>query len=72
MADQVQSIIISTRLRDLRVAKGKTIGEMAVDTGIGASALRNYELGLRVPCDANKLTIARYFGRSVDDLFYSI
>lgn len=71
MVDQALSIVVSARLRDLRVAKGKTIGEMADDTGIGASAIRNYEVGLRTPCDSNKLTIARYFGKTVDDLFYS-
>lgn len=51
---------------------GKTITEMAVDTGLGGSALRNYELGIRVPCDDNKLIIARYFGKTVDELFYCV
>ena len=45
---------------------------MADDTGLGDSALRNYEIGLRIPNDAAKLTIARYFGKTVDELFYCV
>lgn len=67
-----RNTIIGSRIRDLRESMGKTIAEMADDTGLGGSALRNYELGIRVPCDDNKLVIARYFGKTVDELFYCL
>jgi transcriptional regulator with XRE-family HTH domain len=67
-----RNTVIGSRIRDLRESMGKTIAEMADDTGLGDSALRNYEIGLRIPNDAAKLTIARYFGKTVDELFYCV
>lgn len=62
---------ISQRLKDLRVKKGKTIFEMAEETGLGASAISNYESGLRVPIDSVKVILARYFGVTVEELFFT-
>lgn len=72
MNEPRRNTVIGSRIRDLRESMGKTIAEMADDTGLGDSALRNYEIGLRIPNDAAKLTLARYFGKTVDELFYCV
>lgn len=59
---------IGNRLRKLR--GDKTIAEVSEATGIGESALRNYESGFRIPRDYVKLVLARYYGVSVDELFF--
>lgn len=44
--------------------------EIADGTGISLSLYGMYERGERNPSDDNKLILARFFGMSVDDLFY--
>ena len=61
--------IIGMRLRNLRGNKSRE--EVSSATGIGISALTNYECGLRVPRDEAKFALASYYGVSVDDLFFS-
>ena len=58
-------------LRDLRLAKGKTIAQMSEETGLGETALRNYEGGLRIPRYTAMFTIAAYFETTVDAIFFS-
>ena len=60
---------IGEKLRELRGTK--TIYEVAKDTGIGPSALSNYELGYRVPRDPTKFILAQYYGVDINDLFFS-
>ena len=62
---------IGPKLRELRLARGKTIAEMADETGLGATALSNYENGIRIPRDPIKVILAEYLGKSVEELFYS-
>lgn len=54
------------KLRGIRTRRG-----VATETGIGYSALSNYEAGIRIPNDEVKLVLARYYGVTVDELFYS-
>lgn len=61
---------IGKRLRELRIAHGKTTGQLSLATGIGRTALSNYELGYRVPRDEAKEVLARYYQMTVDELFY--
>lgn len=59
---------IGDRLKNLR---GQTpLAEVSRATGIGESALRNYECGIRIPRDQRKVALADYFKTSVDALFY--
>lgn len=44
--------------------------EVAAAVGISASALWAYERGTRTPRDSVKLALARYYGRSVGELFF--
>ena len=60
--------LLGLRLRMLR--GDRTLSEVSDATGIGISALGNYELGLRMPRDEAKLALANYYGMSVGELFY--
>lgn len=56
-------------LRKLRGAK--TQEEVANDLGITKSSWAMYERDERVPRDEVKIRIAKYFGKSVQELFYT-
>lgn len=59
---------IAERLKALR---GTTpITKMAKATGLTKQALCNYESGYRVPRDETKIIIARYYGKSVQEIFF--
>lgn len=59
---------IGNKLRKLRGKK--TLDEVSRDLGISDAALCAYELGQRVPRDDKKVRIAKYFGKSVSELFF--
>lgn len=59
---------IGERLRKLR--GDRTLEEVSSQTGIGRSALNMYELGNRIPRDEAKMTLARYYGVSIEQLFF--
>lgn len=61
--------IIGERLRKAR--KEKTLREVARDCGISYSALSMYEIGQRTPKDAVKIKLAKYYGTSVEALFFA-
>ena len=60
--------MIGRKLKRLRGAR--TIQEIADATGIDPSTIGMYEIGQRVPRDNNKITLANYFGLTVQELFY--
>lgn len=60
---------IGRRLKKLRGLKSRR--EVSEETGISYSGLSNYETGLRIPTDAHKLMLARYYKVSVESLFYA-
>ena len=49
----------------------KTREKVANDIGISQSALGMYELELRVPRDDIKIKLADYYGKSVQDIFFT-
>lgn len=61
---------IAQNLRDLRVSRDKSVAQVSADTGIGATALRNYEYGLRIPNYRAMFTLAEYYHKSVDAIFF--
>lgn len=61
----------NTILTALREEKGMSQAELAKCLGISASAMSSYEQGTRVPRDELKVRIAKYFGVSVVDVFFS-
>lgn len=61
---------MANNLKDLRLAKGKTVAQVSSETGIGETALRNYECGLRIPRYTAMFALAKYYGKSVDSIFF--
>lgn len=57
-------------LKELRIAKGKSIAEAAKDIGITASALGNYENNIRVPRDNIKIAISDYYKKPIQKIFF--
>lgn len=49
----------------------RTQKEVAAELGISISALAMYENGHRVPRDEIKLKLATYYGKSVQEIFFS-
>lgn len=56
------------RIKELREAKGKTIAQMSVETGIADNNISRYEHDLRNPKLKTLCAIADYFGVSLDYL----
>lgn len=62
---------IGDNLKELRLAKNKTIAAVAKDLGITASALSNYENNIRVPRDTIKIAIADYYKKPIQKIFFA-
>lgn len=45
--------------------------EVATNCDISVSALAMYETGARVPRDDVKIKLAKFFGKSIEDIFFS-
>lgn len=60
---------IGRRLRECRKTKGISSEKAAIEMGLTASSLRKYESGERTPRDEVKITIADYYGMSVQAIF---
>lgn len=59
---------IGRRLRELR--GDRSVAEVSAATGLGETAIRNYENGYRIPQDVAKVTLAKYYGVPVGELFF--
>lgn len=64
----MDSMVIGSILRNLR--GDKTQEQVACDLGITKSAYAMYEQGRRIPRDEVKIQIAKYYGTTVQDIFY--
>lgn len=63
------AITIGKRLLNLR---GNTPrAKVAKDNNITYSALSNYELGIRIPRDEVKVSLARYYGKTIEEIFFA-
>lgn len=60
---------IAENLRTLRGSR--SLAQVAQDIGVTAPALSNYEQGLRIPRDEIKVRLAKYYGQSVESIFFS-
>lgn len=60
---------IAKRLIDLRGSKSQS--EVANAVEISVSALSMYECGERIPRDEVKLKLAKYYNKSVEELFFA-
>ena len=61
--------LIAKRLIELRGEK--TQFEVAIEVGVSLSALAMYETGNRTPRDEIKIKLAKYYGLTVESLFFS-
>lgn len=65
----IDAIVVGKRLRNLR-------GDIPMQTvadanGISVSALGMYETGRRIPRDEIKIKLAKYFGTTIEALFFA-
>lgn len=65
----IDSKTIGARLTQLRGEK--TRAEVAKAVGASERAIQSYEIGDRVPRDEMKVKIARYFGRTIEEIFFA-
>ena len=65
----MDAVAIGRELKRLRGSR--TIQEVSDATGIAPSTLGMYEIGERIPRDNNKITIANYYGLTVQDIFFA-
>lgn len=60
----------SEKLKELRIEKNLTQEELAKMIGVGVSAISMYEQGNRVPRDEIKIKLAKFFNKSVQEIFF--
>lgn len=60
---------IGATLRDLRGKR--TREEVANAIGVSVSAVAMYEIGERVPKDSVKTKYAKFFGKTVEEIFFN-
>lgn len=60
---------IAQTLIDLRGNRSRE--EVASALGLSLSAIAMYEIGARIPRDETKMKIAEYYGKSVEDIFFT-
>ena len=65
----IDTKVIGNRLRELR--GDKTQKEVADAVGVTAMAVCQYEAGTRAPSDQVKIALAEYFGRTVENIFFT-
>lgn len=61
---------VAERLRMAREKKGCTADEVAKAVGVSRSTIQMYECGQRIPRDAIKSELSRFYGISVQRLFF--
>jgi len=69
MDESIRAKETGERLRELRANRGQA--EVAEAIGVSTMAISQYETGKRIPQDKIKVKLARYFGQSVESLFYN-
>lgn len=67
MSEKIKTV--GEKLRDLRGAKDKQTVSDAI--GVSLSSYIKYERDERHPSDAIKVRIAKYYGKSVESIFFA-
>lgn len=65
----MNSFLIGKRLIELRGDRPQR--EIAAKVGISLSTLGMYERGERIPRDEIKIRLAKFYNRTVDDIFFN-
>jgi len=61
--------VIGKRLRELRGDRSQQ--EVADATGVSKMAISKYETGLSIPGDDMKIALANYYGKTVEQIFFT-
>ena len=67
--EQIRKDKVGVKLRRLRGKK--PISEVASAWGVTNQAIWQYETGKRMPSDSLKMVIAKYYGATVDEIFFN-
>jgi putative transcriptional regulator len=67
--DKMNRVAVAKRLIELRSNKSQE--EVANSVNISASALSMYENGERIPRDEIKIRLAKYYGKTVQYIFFN-
>ena len=62
-SEKIAARLIALRGKESREAVAKAVG-------VSVSAMAMYETGARIPRDETKKRIAKYYGRSVGEIFF--
>ena len=65
----IDSKTIGARLTYLRGEKSRE--EVAKAVGASERAIQSYEIGDRIPRDEMKVKLARYFGHTIEEIFFA-
>ncbi len=69
LVQKMDAVVIGQRLRSLR--GDKTQREVAQNLDITPMAISQYEQGERIPADNIKIALARYYNKSVEEIFFA-
>lgn len=64
------AVKIGKRIKKLRKEKGYTLRKLAKMTNVTATAISNYECGIRIPRDSTKIFLAQALGTTVESIFF--
>lgn len=67
----VDAKIIGNRLRELREERGQPKTFVAKKLGISYNSICCYEKGRRIPSDAVKVALAKYYGVPLERIFFT-
>ena len=63
-------MVLTNRVRELRLARGASLADVANAIGMDRAQLHRVERGIAGCADEKKLLLAEYFGVGVADLFF--
>lgn len=66
---RLDAAVIGKRLRELRGERSQQ--EVADATGVSKMAISKYETGLSIPGDGMKIALANYYGKTVEQIFFT-
>lgn len=65
----MDSVKIGNKLKELRGSLSRE--ELAIKLGVSLSAIQMWESGERVPRDAQKIALAKFYGVTVESIFFN-
>jgi putative transcriptional regulator len=66
----VEYVVTGSRVRELRLARGLSQGDLAVAVGVSRQTVNSIETGRYVPSLPLAVGLARFFQRTVEEIFH--